>query len=102
MASSNNIAAKAAKATSFCKEPGEFFLNKAVLDRRLRPRCYHLGSYFKRPKSRPMRPPVCNWCYFAQFIAMPKVAHALRSVRRHVEQPWVTCKYDVIYKTGNT
>ena len=30
--------------------------NKAVIDRRLRPRCCHLGSYFKRPKSSPVRP----------------------------------------------
>jgi len=33
-------------------------VNKAVIDRRLRPRCCHLGSYFKRPKSSPVRP-VC-------------------------------------------
>jgi len=31
-------------------------LNKAVIDRSLRPRCCHLGSYFKRPKSSPVRP----------------------------------------------
>ena len=52
--------------------------NKAVIDRRLRPRCRHLGSYFKRPKSSPVRPLACNWYYCAQFIAKPKAACALR------------------------
>ena len=52
--------------------------NKAVIDRRLRPRCCHLQSYFKRPKSSPVRPLVCNWYYCAQFIAKPKAACALR------------------------
>ena len=33
-----------------------FILNKAVIDRRLRPRCCHLESYFKRPKSSHVRP----------------------------------------------
>jgi len=47
-------------------------------DRRLRPRCCHLGSYFKRPKSSPVRPLSCNWYYCAQFIAKPKAACALR------------------------
>ena len=52
-------------------------LNKAVIDRRLRPRCSHLGSYFKRPRSSPVRPLACNWYYCAQFIAKPKAACAL-------------------------
>ena len=30
--------------------------NKAVIDRRLLPRCCRPGSYFKRPKSSPVRP----------------------------------------------
>ena len=34
--------------------------NNAAIDRRLRPRCCHLGSYFKRPKSSPVRPLACN------------------------------------------
>jgi len=51
--------------------------NKAVIDRRLRPRCCHLGSYFKRPKSSSVRPLACNWYYCAQFIAKPKAACAL-------------------------
>jgi len=81
-------------------------INKAVTDCRLRPRCCHLGSYFKRPKSRPVRllagmPLVLQR---APFVTKPKAAHALRSVRRDVEQPWLRpmCKCDVIYKTGNT
>jgi len=37
--------------------------DKAVIDRRLRPRCCHLESYFKRPKSSPVRPLACNWYY---------------------------------------
>jgi len=53
-------------------------MNKAVIDRRLRPRCCCLGSYFMRPKSSPVRPLVCNWYYCAQFIAEPKAACALR------------------------
>jgi len=52
--------------------------NKAVMDRRLRPRCCHLGSCFKRPKSSPVRPSACNWYYCAQFIAKPNAACALR------------------------
>ena len=49
-----------------------------VTDRRLRPRCCHLGSYFKRPKSSPVRPLACNWYYCAQSIAKPNAACALR------------------------
>ena len=41
--------------TAFCRS-----VNKAVIDRRLRPRCYHLGSYFKRPKSSPVRSLACK------------------------------------------
>ena len=52
--------------------------NKAVIDRRLRPRCSHLRSYFKRPKSSPVLPLACNWYYCAQVIAKPKSACALR------------------------
>ena len=50
--------------------------NKAAIDRRHRPRCCHLGSYFKRPKSRPspVRPLACSWYYCAQIIAKPKAA----------------------------
>ena len=55
----------------FCK------LNKTVTDRRLRPRCCHMASYFKRPKNSPVLPLACNW-YRAQFIAKPKAACALR------------------------
>ena len=59
-------------------EPRTKCENKTVIDRRLRPRCCHRGSYFERPKSSPMRPLACNWYYCAQFIAKPKVACALR------------------------
>ena len=52
--------------------------NKAVIDRRLHSRFCHQGSYFKRPKSSPVRPLACNWYYCAQFIAKPKAACALR------------------------
>jgi len=47
-------------------------------DCRLCPRCCHLGSYFKRPKSSPVRSLACNWYCCAQFIAKPKDASALR------------------------
>ena len=52
-------------------------LNKAVTDRRLRPRCCLLESYFKRPKSSPVRPLACNWYYCVHCIAKPKAACAL-------------------------
>ena len=52
--------------------------NEAVIDRRLRPRCCNLGSYFRRPKSSPVRPFAFNWYYCAQFIAKPKAACVLR------------------------
>jgi len=51
--------------------------NKAAIDRRLRPRCCHLGSYFKRSKTSPVRPLACKWYYCAQFVAKPKAACAL-------------------------
>ena len=54
------------------------FSNKAVVDRRLRPRCCHLRSYFKLPKISPVRPLACNWHYCVQLIAKPKAACALR------------------------
>jgi len=53
-------------------------VSKAVIDCRLRPRCCHLGSYFKHPKSSPVRSLACNWYYCAQFIAKPNAACALR------------------------
>jgi len=52
--------------------------NKPVTDRRLRPRCCHLESYFKRTKSSSARPLACKWHYRAQFIAKSKAACALR------------------------
>jgi len=42
------------------------------------PLCCHLGSYFKHPKSSPVRPFACNWYYCVQFTAKPKAACALR------------------------
>jgi len=56
-----------------------FHNNKAVIGRRLRPRCCHLGSYFKRPESSsPVRPLACDRYYCARLIAKPKAACALR------------------------
>ena len=63
----------------------------------------HLESYFKRPKSSPVRPLACDWHYCAQFIAKPKAACALRfSWGGDIEQPWLTSKYDFIHKTRST
>jgi len=39
-------------------------------------------SYFKRPKSSPVRPLACNWYYCALFIAKPKAARKFASARR--------------------
>jgi len=69
-------------------------MNETVIDCRLRPRCCRLASYFKRPKSSPVRPLGCNWYYCAQFIAKPKAACADRQRR-------ATWAYDVIHKTGS-
>ena len=60
-----------------CAKCKNHALALAVIDRRLRPRCCHLGSYFKRTKSSPVHPLACNWYYCAQFIAKPKAACAL-------------------------
>ena len=43
-------------------------INKSVIDRRLRPRCCHMGSYFKRPKSSPVRPLACDWFYWVHSL----------------------------------
>ena len=72
--------------------------NKAVIDRRFRPPCFHLGSYFKRPKSSPVRPLACNWYYCTHFIAKPKALQ----LGGDVEQTWLMSKYDAIHKTGST
>jgi len=76
--------------------------HKADIDRRLRPRCCRLGSYFKRPKSSRTRPLACNWYYCAQFIAKPKAACALHLARRRRRS---TLAYEQIWrhpKTGTT
>jgi len=78
------------------------YKNKAVIDRRLRPRCCYLGSYVKRPECSPVRPLACNWYYCAQFIAKPKAACALRFSWAATSSDWLISKYDVIHKTGNT
>jgi len=57
---------------------GRAKIDKAVIDRRLCPRCCHLGSYCERQKSSPVRPLACNWYYCEHFIAKPKAACALR------------------------
>ena len=41
-------------------QPHDDINDKTVIDRRLRPRCCDLGSYFKRPKNSPVRPLACN------------------------------------------
>ena len=74
--SGHNTTIITAISVSLC--PSAHISNKAVIDRRLRPRCCHLGSYLKRPKSSPVRPLTCNWYYCAQFVAEPKAACALR------------------------
>ena len=51
---------------------------RAVGVRRLSPLSSYLGSYFKRPKSSPVRPLACNGYYGAQFVAKPRAACALR------------------------
>ena len=76
--------------------------NKPVIDRRRRPWCCHQAVASSAQKSRPVRPLACNWYCCAPFIAKPKAAHALHSVRHDVEQPRLTCKYDIIYETGST
>jgi len=55
---------------------GDATQNKAAIDRRLRPRCCHLISYFKRPVS--CIPLACNWYYYPRFVTKPKTACALR------------------------
>ena len=53
--------------------------HKAVIARRLRPRCCHMRSY--STSARKVVPCVrcpCNWYYCAEFIARPKAACALR------------------------
>jgi len=61
-------------------QPHDDINDKTVIDRRLRPRCCHLGSYFKRPKSSPVCPLACNWYYSALFIAKPKAAQSCQWV----------------------
>jgi len=75
-------------------------VSKAVIDHRLCPHCCHLGSYFKSPKSNPMRPLACNWHYCTQLIAKPKAACALY-LSGDVEEPWLMNKHGGIHKTGS-
>ena len=70
-----------------------------VIDRRLRPRCCHPGSYFKRPKCSSLRPLVILRTVCSQ--AQGCVCAALQ-LGGDVEQPWLTSKHDVIHKTGST
>ena len=65
-------------------------MNKAVIDRRLSPRCCHVGSYFKRPKSSPVRP------FGLQLVLLRTVysqAKGCGCTALHlggdVEQPWL-------------
>jgi len=78
--------------------------DKAVIDGRPHPLVFHLGSYFKRRKSSPVRPLTCNWYYCAQFIAKSKAACALpfSGAASSSSLGWLMSKYDVIHKTGST
>jgi len=40
--------------------------------------CCHLGIYFKRSESGPVRPLACKWYYCAQFTAKPKAVCFVR------------------------
>jgi len=71
------------------------FGNTAVIDRGLHPRCCHLGSYFKCPKSSPV--PCVGWPVTgitAQFIVNPRLCvHCTSAGRRRratlaYEQIW--------------
>jgi len=75
-------------------------INKTLIDRRLRPRCCHLGSYFKRPKGSPVRPLACSWLLPRTVYSQAQgcVCTALQQ-GGDVEQPWLMGKYDVIHKT---
>jgi len=63
-----------------------FNSSKAVIDRRLRPRCCDQGTYCRRPKSSPVRPlacSCCSWHYCAQLITKPKArVHCASAGRR--------------------
>ena len=73
-----------------------YYINKAVVDRRLRPRCCHLESYIKRPISSPVRLQLALLhTFYSQ--AQGCVCTALQ-LGGDVEQSWLTSKYDVIHK----
>jgi len=78
---------------------------KAVIDRRLRPRCCHLGiSYFKLSYARKVaRASVGLQLVYLRTVysqAQGCVCTALQMGGD--EQPWFTSKYDVIHETGST
>ena len=65
------------------------------------PRCCHQRSYFKRPKSSPVRPLACNCMVLlrtAYSQAQGCVCTALQ-LGSDVEQPWLMSKYKIIKKT---
>jgi len=80
-------------------------LNKAVIDCILRPRCCHLGSYL-RPSRHWLQEVVpsvrcLQWVFL--YATSPGLLWAsLPQPGGDFEQPQLLCKYDVIYKTGNT
>jgi len=65
------------------------YRNKEVIDRRLRPRYYHMESYFKRPKSNPVRPLECNWYYCAVYSQVQRCICATLQLNGDVEQLWL-------------
>ena len=74
-------------------------INKAVIDRRLCPRCCHLESYFKRLKSSPVSPLACSWYYCTVYSQAQGCVCTALQLGGDVEQPWLMSKYDVIHKT---
>ena len=103
--------------------------NKEVIDRRLRPRCCHLGSYFKHKSfsCRYMRRDImrkhdvtniqhthCSPVGLRSSPKCPLPATGVPTRQAHgcvlasqpqpggdVEQPQLMCKYDIVHKTGN-
>jgi len=78
--------------------------NEAVIDRRLRPRCCHPESYYKRARKVVpcvRWPPTGITAHSLYSQAQGCVCTALQ-LGGDVEQPWLMSIYDVIHKTGST
>ena len=68
-------------------EPRTKYENTAVIDRRLRPRCCHLGSYFERPKSSPVGPLACLQLVLLRTVYSQDCVCAALQLGGDVEQP---------------